>query len=470
MHFVVFLFIILMFTVQAGYWHAYDAQKEVPNDGSCSKYSDPATNVSYLVDKYKMWPNLSNYKSNLHKNSTIYGMTYAFKEIWQHQHPVDCSKSKFLINGFHNGGFGSELHVLSAVLGLGMEMGRVVIQNPLVHSAVSWEVENPFCQKSDNRSLQCYYEPWSSCTIYDALGPDALKILKRAPIMGPSPFHLPNLIGFPFGTDNVGKLQDENFRKSFVQQYDHMKSVMVKVPGWMKYGIVPNLFRPLLNCSPVKTQFQYYWWRAISTAYIVRPNAAVLEWMKQHAMKAYDESENYLAVYIRRGDKSIEAKLPPVDAFTDAADMLYDRGLMNFESTKSDQKKRLMFLASEDSKVLAAMTQWNEKHKRYDMEYTNVFDRKGLLAERSAEERKAHTNAGPAEHHPEEYLSMLLNVHYLVRGSGYVCTLSSNFCRIIDELRATVGGKADKPYADLSEETCSKIPCVYDNLFYLDWR
>lgn len=454
-----------LISAQTGYWHAYDSKKPESTAASCSKFNEQGENMAYFVERYKTWPNLTDHKHSLHKNSTIYGMKYAFEEVWNHQHPKDCSNVKFLINGFHNGGFGSELHVLGAVLGLGMEMGRVVIQNPMVHPAVSWELDNEFCHKSDSKSLSCYYEPWSSCTIFDALGPDALKILKRATIMGPQPFKLPNLAGFPFPTDNVEKLKDDSFRKSFIQQHSSMKTVMVKVPGWMKFGIVPNMFRNLLECSPVQPQFQYYWWRAISTAYLVRPNAAVLEWMKAHPMTTYDETEDYISVYIRRGDKSIEANLPPVDSFTNAADKLYKDGYLS----SPKEKKRLMFLASEDTKVLDAMTQWNAKEQRYDIQYTTIFDRKGLLAERSAEEREKHTVRGP-DHHPEEYLSMLLNVHYLIRGSGYVCTLSSNFCRLVDELRATVAGKAEKPYADLSPETCSSPPCVYDNLKFLDWR
>eukprot|EP01042_Synura_sphagnicola_P033771 gene33771-43342_t len=251
--------------------------------------------------------------------------------------------------------------------------------------------------------------------------------------MGPGSFHLPNLVGFAFGTDNVAKLNDENFRNNFIKQYDSLKTVLVKVPGWMKHGIVPHSFKPLLQCSPIKQEFHYYWWRAISTAYLVRPNAAVIEWIKKHGMQEYDKTDNYVSVYIRRGDKSIEAKLPPVDSFTMATDMLYNQKLMD----GNGDEKRLMFLASEDSKVLSAMTEWNKQTQRYHMNFTNVFDRKGLLAERSAEEREKHLHRGP-DHHPEEYLSMLLNVHYLVRGNGYVCTLSSNFCRLVDELRATV--------------------------------
>jgi hypothetical protein len=38
-----------------------------------------------------------------------------------------------------------------------------------------------------------------------------------------------------------------------------------------------------------------------------------------------------------------------------------------------------------------------------------------------------------------EYISMLLNLEYSLQCDAYVGTLASNWCRIVDEMRATVG-------------------------------
>ena len=37
-----------------------------------------------------------------------------------------------------------------------------------------WQVDIPFCHKQgkDKLNLECYYEPWTNCTIQDALGED----------------------------------------------------------------------------------------------------------------------------------------------------------------------------------------------------------------------------------------------------------------------------------------------------------
>mmetsp|Transcript_15720 Transcript_15720/g.31748 ORF Transcript_15720/g.31748 Transcript_15720/m.31748 type:complete len:98 (+) Transcript_15720:1-294(+) len=59
-----------------------------------------------------------------------------------------------------------------------------------------------------------------------------------------------------------------------------------------------------------------------------------------------------------------------------------------------------------------------------------------------------------------EYFSYLLHLQDLIRCRSFICTLASNYCRLVDELRATVGGKANAFYADLSLESCAAPPCI----------
>ena len=76
----------------------------------------------------------------------------------------------------------------------------------------------------------------------------------------------------------------------------------------------------------------------------------------------------------------------------------------------------------------------------------------------------------PTPPHPQ-YISILLNLEYSLKCDAWVCTLASNSCRLIDELRATVGGKANYVFADLSKESCDQPPC-YDgeHVVWVDWR
>ena len=59
---------------------------------------------------------------------------------------------------------------------------------------------------------------------------------------------------------------------------------------------------------------------------------------------------------------------------------------------------------------------------------------------------------GSYHSNPMQYLSILINLEYSLKCDAWVCTLASNTCRLIDELRATIGGKANYVFADLSKE------------------
>ena len=59
----------------------------------------------------------------------------------------------------------------------------------------------------------------------------------------------------------------------------------------------------------------------------------------------------------------------------------------------------------------------------------------------------------------EEFASMIINLADFMKCDVFVCTLMSNYCRLLDELRSTVGRKPGALFGDLSKETCSSPPC-----------
>lgn len=62
--------------------------------------------------------------------------------------------------------------------------------------------------------------------------------------------------------------------------------------------------------------------------------------------------------------------------------------------------------------------------------------------------------------HEYEYFSYILHLSEILSCDAVICTIPSNFCRIIDELRTTVGGSANGFNADVSTETCQRVPCI----------
>lgn len=101
------------------------------------------------------------------------------------------------------------------------------------------------------------------------------------------------------------------------------------------------------------------------------------------------------------------------------------------------------------------------KADNWRIAYTNLFDRAQQTAFKTWDEQ--HKKGAPAVHDQLEYLSMLLNLYISTQCEAWVCTLASNSCRLMDELRATIGGKANRYFADLSGETCENPPCVADH-------
>ncbi len=120
-------------------------------------------------------------------------------------------------------------------------------------------------------------------------------------------------------------------------------------------------------------------------------------------------------------------------------------------------KNGTMFITTEDPAVLEQAETWG-KENHWTIAYTNLFDRAKQTAYKTWDEQ--HKRGSVAVHDNLEYISMILNLQYALQCEAWVCTIASNSCRVIDELRTTVGGKANRHYADLSGETCSDPPCI----------
>ena len=79
------------------------------------------------------------------------------------------------------------------------------------------------------------------------------------------------------------------------------------------------------------------------------------------------------------------------------------------------------------------------KANNWKIIYTNLFDRKKQIASLDWDTQHQHGINVQYNHDKLEYISMLLNLYYSLRSETFICTLASNSCRIIDELRATIG-------------------------------
>jgi len=458
-------------------WHAYEKVKSRPDycpRPNTTEYTEKFKQQTKplspeVVEKWKLWPDLISQKDVI-EGETMYGFEEGMAAIWENQHPKDCSKAKFLITGGFESGFGSELHVIGVGLALAMNMGRVYVLlhdrmdsglADKAHSANSFQVKNQFCADQGKFNLECYYEPWTSCSYDEIYNGTTLKERQA------------------HGT-SLQKLVDKRLHVPMKQilALNESKSMyherlLIVQHSSMYPDIVPKALYPLIRCSPMPVGKHKYWWRSMSVAYFLRPNNATRALIAQHRqdveMKWDHNKEQCVSVYIRRGDKHLEMKMEYNDTkFFALANTLWSR---HKNRTNLHQDHGVMFFGSEDPNALESSLAWG-KHNNWKIRYSNLFDRKSVTTGKNNSQQQAARRKNNFVHNPWEYFSMILNLDGHLRCSAFVCTMRSNFCRVIDELRATVASKANRQYGDLSCHTphpFGKKPCIDDPRMSIDW-
>lgn len=360
---------------------------------------------------------------------------------------------------------------MSVGLALAMKMNRVYVQNPdgpkiSNERSNHWQIENHFCKNQGKQNLECYFEPWTHCSNDDIFGK-----------------------GIP---PNLTELR--NNKETFISEIEFVadnrwntteRVVLLNTRGDVRDPI-PDIVDLTVRCSPISQPQAYYLWRAVSTAFFLRPNEKTLKLFQYHALPFDSRSEKCVSAYVRHGDKHVEMTLKPFEMYAEASKLLWESGLVKVDSATahanihaslaaSDPNKKtvtanekgvpVMFLGSEDPIVIEKGTKWGIENN-WKVLYSNVFDRTAVSASLNFTVQQDLRMHRTDRHHPLEYFSMLLNLHYHMKCSAFVCTQSSNFCRVIDELRATSANKANRHYVDLS---CHRHqPCI-DEGFDLNW-
>jgi hypothetical protein len=501
-------------------WHAYDKEKfrkvkALPCGSNDEKYkwenktigdnkrcpcfkSQTQPLKQSFIDMLSLWPDLMNQLDFEHGES-VYGTEAVLEAIWRNQNPEDCSKAKYIISGGWPYGFASRVHVEGLVLAAAMNLNRVYLPHPTGDN-IFWETNIPHCKNTvKDSSLNCFYEMFSKCTINDALEGYA-----------PTVDHLHTY----YMSDVKASFQDELHRDQIVNYFKDQKAFNLVLTTGGPYDakkFIPYQIKPILDCSPTRTDASHYYWRAMSAAFIVRPNLPTRYLLSKLHTVSIRDYRSCIAMFVRHGDKGIEMKLIDFALYRDIAEQLWNVGLVPgsnkflsidpssgkrivSKSVNRDNEERLslhrnfteavaelhsrgnygqnmpingtFFITTEDPAVLQEADAWG-KANNWEISYTNLFDRAAQTAYKTWDEQ--HKRGTVAVHDDLEYISMLLNLQYSLQCEAWVCTLASNSCRLIDELRATLGGKANRFYVDLSGETCVEPPCVEDHGYITQW-
>ena len=292
-----------------------------------------------------------------------------------------------------------------------------------------------------------------------------------------------------YGVVTVNRAEEATFNTNKNQVVLHTRNddkfaddvIMISTPVALQMRkYVPNAIIPIIDCLNVYKQgYGHFWWRAISVTYFLRPNEATLALLDLHSDPVLKQADGKcVSAFVRHGDKAIEMSLVPFQQYGDAANCLWHANDDNTSascatikaaSARSKNKPRLtgwdsakdekiLYLGSEDPQVFSQAKEWAAVHN-INLRYSNLSQL--LLSDKQSIMRHRDMEARMPANRQLEYFSYLLHLSDLIRCRAMICTLASNFCRVADELRATVGGKASNAFfVDLSTETCPQPPCA----------
>eukprot|EP01038_Epipyxis_sp_PR26KG_P014366 gene14366-19268_t len=506
---------------------------------------------------YRLWPDLNfsndSNQNNLNFGARLYGMKEAIDIIWKNQNPPNCLTASYFIADGWGQGFGSEFHVLSVALSLAVETNRVLLLDK--RDSKPYRLENKFCKNQKKKTIECYYEPWSKCTL-----DDAMYVLNRQQKMKsntPKTIPTSNLAWSPdedllledlvmkYGSvgnwtiisslipqrsevqclnryrtyvkENIQKKQyqamaSQRMRFDLENLFDHqenqrryikdvitsygvlsMKRIdsikiikgtngvnelyynkqLLSRNGTSNYNInnndnnnvesvyqlsvgpmiehrlfIPSVFDQLLKCSPIKQKYEYYWWRAIAATFMIRPNQYIIDKLKEYETRRLDDlNGRCISTYVRHGDKGSEMKLVPFKTYALAAEKLWNISINEKNNELMDENnKKIFYIATETSSILKEAIKWGQKNN-IEILYSNF----SLLL--LNEKYRFRMNE-------LDYFSMILHLGEVLKCNAIICTPLSNYCRIIDELRGTIGRGANRLFADVNSETCERPPCI----------
>jgi hypothetical protein len=319
--------------------------------------------------------------------------------IYEHQHPRDCNNSRYLVitdEWLH--GFGSAIHVKSEMLVKAIQMGRVLIDS---HEN-KWKFSNP--SNCNQGNMSCYFSRITHCTL----------------------------------------------PKDWMNAAQPLASLQTSSHSDAQYVFTPSLPAFVLKYSSLHApkglgydHKSLHWWATHASAYIIRPNLQTLQatccmWnCITGGIKQPDRP--FAAMFVRSGDKYKEARMfEPHDYFN----RLYD------VSQNLTSAVRSVYVSSDSALILNRMLQ--DYGADWKLMWVGNF--------RSANGSHAADESATA-FTPEiqmRALFTLADIYISAAADVLVGTLSSNQCRLMDELRK-VQGKARIPYVSPEDRLVAGI-------------
>ncbi|CAE7424387.1 Fut8 [Symbiodinium sp. CCMP2592] len=369
------------------------------NGKKCSEYE----NVDVPLDGWPVQVRASG-------GEALYGTGWAQRFLREHQFPHDCTDKSFVEHGMFRSGMGSNIHISAdpcphAVLAFALDKGSIYLwpeddwANPWTRGKQKGStVQCPGGIKAT--SYECYLKPVSSC-VPTGKGPRFIGV-KR----------------------DRGK---EELRGT---------------------EVVPRVFKELLRCSRYPKNYWIKWWRAQTAAFLVRPSSSTLDELQnlRKGSLVGEMQDAVLGSYVRHGDKYYEAKeyefkdYMHIYSWILRSDAEVERRCPDASRMLAPFKKQLprlraaqrLYLGSDDPTVL------EEASRSFSCSGCLVYMNVSRLSK-----RRPLMEVQKLLGAKQMVMESLLNLQLLMESDAFVCTWTSNWCRLVDELRMTVALKAN---------------------------
>lgn len=331
--------------------------------------------------------------------------------ISRHQNPSSCSNARFLVSNF-NSGLGSMIHVATYHLALAMAHNRVLLFDP------SWgkQYTDPLTCGSVT-SLECFFQPPSSCTLGDAS--DVIYVNEVPPY-----------------------LKDFNESATFVP------------PQLAKFASA------YVNPAARSETAGFHWYRAQATAYLMRLNAKTVH--KLFLLRTNDDlgvsfpvsdespfplRSGSVSLHVRHGDKGREMRLVPGSDYFVAAERAFLS--QNPFMDPSTLVIREGFISTEDSAVIDEAVALSDPNASSTHAGLNLSRWSWRWLNMSRSNGNGETELQSSLSRGHTALLHLLNLLMALECDVWVGTRSSNWNRLIDELRCVWLPKCPNAYYEV---------------------
>jgi len=361
-----------------------------------------------LPEKYRNslfsgWPDKSYNWAGVTKDRSddvAFATYYAQNELWKHQHPADCTNKTFGILSAQDSGLGSQWHILGALFAITIDAGRIALWGDGM--AAGW-FDGEHCRNT--HGFACFFQDLSNCTL-------TREQTREARRWGP----------------DLPRLKDK-------------RAVMVTTISARRVNFplmsgTPKRFHELLEYYQEDPKF---WWRTQASTFMLRPNIRTLDRintiLSNHTI-APELPSGCVSMHVRHGDKYREMRLHPLEEYVDWAEkMLFeDSALVKLTPDLSEAREaRTIFLSTEDPKVIeeaAELKNWNFVwlHEKLTNANMHKLSRQGA----------------------ERVIKDLATIKLHLRCHASVVTFGSNWNRLLEELKSTLGIRPHAPVWDIN--------------------